>query len=121
MDCGESIGNKKYSIVKFLIDNSYSEIPTSWLILDGNKQKCLWPPRTANAASLFFFFFTWRNPHGYPSPRGGGRVIPDSYRLTLHGGPSSALIWTTSGVAFTFYQSSPPHESSVLPFPTLHY
>lgn len=52
MDYGKT-AEKKYSVVKFLINNSYSEIPTSWLILDDNQQqKCLWPPRTANAASL---------------------------------------------------------------------
>lgn len=45
-------GSKKYSVVKFLTDNSYSEIPTSWLVQDDNKQLCLWPPRTANTALL---------------------------------------------------------------------
>lgn len=52
MDRGKTVENKKYSVVKFLIDDLYSEIPTSWLILDGNKQMCWWPPRTANAAVL---------------------------------------------------------------------
>ncbi|XP_032690527.1 uncharacterized protein LOC116853504 [Odontomachus brunneus] len=52
MDRRETVINKKYSVVKFLIDNLYSEIPTSWLMHDGSKQLCLWPPRTANVASL---------------------------------------------------------------------
>ncbi|KAL6417370.1 hypothetical protein ACFW04_014545 [Cataglyphis niger] len=33
-----TIYGQKYSVVKFLIDNPYSEIPTSWLILDDNQQ-----------------------------------------------------------------------------------
>lgn len=52
MDRCETGTNKKYSVVKFLIDDSYSEIPISWLMHDGSKQLCLWPPRTANAANF---------------------------------------------------------------------
>jgi len=54
MDRGESVENKKYAVVKFIIDNLYSEIPASWLIFDSNKNKskCFWPPRTANTATL---------------------------------------------------------------------
>ncbi|XP_029171124.1 uncharacterized protein LOC114940569 [Nylanderia fulva] len=51
MDSGGTIG-KRYSVVKFVIDNSYSEIPTAWLILDDNQQQKCWWPRTANAAPL---------------------------------------------------------------------
>lgn len=42
----------KYAVVKFVIDNLYSEVPTSWLIQEENKQLCLWPPRTANTKIL---------------------------------------------------------------------
>jgi len=38
-------------------------------------------------AVTFTFFFTWGNPHGYPSLRGERGVMPDSYRLKHHGGP----------------------------------
>ncbi|CAL1678269.1 unnamed protein product [Lasius platythorax] len=50
MDCGEI--TKKYAVVKFLLDNLYSEIPTSWLTRENNKQLCWWPPRTANTKIL---------------------------------------------------------------------
>lgn len=54
MDRGESVQNKKYAVVKFILDNLYSEIPASWIIFDNNKNKskCFWPPRTANTATL---------------------------------------------------------------------
>lgn len=42
----------KYAVVKFVIDNLYSEVPTSWLTQEENKQLCLWPPRTANTKIL---------------------------------------------------------------------
>ncbi|XP_029662785.1 uncharacterized protein LOC115235264 [Formica exsecta] len=44
--------NKKYAVVKFLSDCTYSEIPTLWLIQEGNTQECWWPPRTANTPLL---------------------------------------------------------------------
>lgn len=37
----------RYAVVRFKIDNTYSEIPTSWIIEDN---LCWWPPRTANSA-----------------------------------------------------------------------
>lgn len=43
---------KKYAVVKFLSDLTFSEIPTAWLLNDGKKDECWWPPRTANSASL---------------------------------------------------------------------
>lgn len=43
---------KTYAVVKFLVDNLYSEVPVSWLTLEDNKQLCLWPPRTTNAKLL---------------------------------------------------------------------
>lgn len=43
---------QKYAVVKFLVDSTYSEIPTIWLIEDDNIQQCWWPPRTANTALL---------------------------------------------------------------------
>lgn len=52
MNVDEFKENKKYAVVKFIADNSYSEIPTAWLLANGNKQLCWWPPRTANAAML---------------------------------------------------------------------
>ncbi|XP_020297252.1 uncharacterized protein LOC109861835 [Pseudomyrmex gracilis] len=52
MDCGELKENKKYAVVKFFSDNSYSEIPTAWLVINGDKELCWWPPRTANASLL---------------------------------------------------------------------
>lgn len=50
MDSGQI--NKIYSVVQFISDSTYSEIPTTWLVKKGNKQLCWWPPRTANAAIL---------------------------------------------------------------------
>lgn len=41
--------SKKYAVVKFALDNTYSEIPTAWLI---NAQQCWWPPRTTNVSTL---------------------------------------------------------------------
>lgn len=50
---------KKYAVVKFKSDSSYSEIPTLWLIDKGvNGQWCLWPPRTANCATLILNYAT---------------------------------------------------------------
>lgn len=44
---------RKYAVVKFKSDSSYSEIPALWLMDKGdNRQWCLWPPRTANCATL---------------------------------------------------------------------
>ncbi|XP_039306808.1 uncharacterized protein LOC120358125 [Solenopsis invicta] len=47
-----SYEKKKYAVVKFLCDSSYSEIPTTWLFQEKNIQYCWWPPRTANSATL---------------------------------------------------------------------
>ncbi|XP_029673714.1 uncharacterized protein LOC115241895, partial [Formica exsecta] len=48
-----SCENKKYAVVKFLSDSTYSEIPTAWLFKDKEDiQQCWWPPRTANSATL---------------------------------------------------------------------
>lgn len=44
--------NKKYAVVKFLLDGTYSEIPTAWLMTENDNQQCWWPPRTANNALL---------------------------------------------------------------------
>lgn len=49
--CGELIA-KTYAVVKFHVDNVYSEVPLSWLTLEGSKQLCFWPPRTINAKLL---------------------------------------------------------------------
>lgn len=46
MDCDELKKNKKYAVLKFFSDNSYSEIPTAWLLINGDKQLCWWPSRT---------------------------------------------------------------------------
>lgn len=44
---------KKYAVVKFLLDSTFSEIPTAWLINeDVDNQLCWWPPRTFNSATL---------------------------------------------------------------------
>lgn len=43
--------------------------------------------------------------------------MSDSHRLKPYGGPSSAVNRANSGVAFAFYQSLPPLESSVPPIP----
>lgn len=46
-------GNKKYAVVKFLSDSTFSEIPIAWLVEDdGDNQLCWWPPRTYNNATL---------------------------------------------------------------------
>lgn len=44
----------KYAVIKFLSDGSFSEIPVLWLIYNDNNEvtECLWPPRTANCATL---------------------------------------------------------------------
>jgi len=44
--------NKKYAVVKFLLDSTYSEISTTWLFKEKDTQYCWWPPRTANSATL---------------------------------------------------------------------
>lgn len=45
--------NTKYAVVKFLLDSTYSEIPTTWLFKDYEDiQQCWWPPRTANSVTL---------------------------------------------------------------------
>lgn len=43
---------KNYAVVKFFMDNSYSEIPTAWFFEEGDRLQCWWPPRTANSANL---------------------------------------------------------------------
>jgi len=42
----------KYAVVQFLSDSTFSEIPTAWLFKEGDIQKCWWPPRTTNCATL---------------------------------------------------------------------
>lgn len=45
--------NKKYAVVKFLTDSTFSEIPIAWLLEDDDdNQLCWWPPRTCNSAIL---------------------------------------------------------------------
>ncbi|CAL1678861.1 unnamed protein product [Lasius platythorax] len=45
--------NKKFAVVKFLSDCTYSEIPTAWLMTDDDDyEQCWWPPRTANSKLL---------------------------------------------------------------------
>lgn len=41
-----------YAVVKFIVDNLYSEVPVSWLQRKDNKQLCYWPSRTINAKPL---------------------------------------------------------------------
>lgn len=47
MEVDNPQAKQKYAVVKFLVDSTYSEIPTSWLIEHDNIQQCWWPPRTA--------------------------------------------------------------------------
>lgn len=44
--------SRKYAVVKFLSDSTFSEIPTVWLFENNSIQYCWWPPRTANSATL---------------------------------------------------------------------
>ena len=45
--------NKKYAVVKFFSDNTYSEVPITWLVTgENNIQQCWWPPRTANSKPM---------------------------------------------------------------------
>lgn len=44
--------NKKYAVIKFLSDSTFSEIPTAWLTEKDGIEYCWWPPRTANSATL---------------------------------------------------------------------
>ncbi|XP_067204567.1 uncharacterized protein [Linepithema humile] len=58
--------SKKYAVVKFLSDSTYSEIPTAWLFKKNDIQQCWWPPRTANSAILIMNcerpdFYTWNH------------------------------------------------------------
>lgn len=58
--------NKKYAVVKFLSDSTYSEIPTVWLFKKKDTQYCWWPSRTANSATLIMNcespdFQTWNH------------------------------------------------------------
>lgn len=41
---------KRFAVVKFMDNDSYSEIPTCWLTEDNTH--CYWPSRTANSATL---------------------------------------------------------------------
>lgn len=36
---------KEYAVVKFLLDNTYSEVPVAWLLNENNNPQCWWPPR----------------------------------------------------------------------------
>lgn len=60
MAVDEKQRSKMYAVVKFLSDCTFSEIPTIWLIQEGNTQECWWPPRTANT-SLLMINYTFPN------------------------------------------------------------
>lgn len=56
--------SRKYAVIKFLSDSTYSEKPITWLFKDKGIQQCWWPPRTANSATLIMNcespdFCTW--------------------------------------------------------------
>lgn len=42
---------KLYAIVRFVENNTFSEIPTNWLDTINNKMKCWWPTKTRNVTS----------------------------------------------------------------------
>lgn len=47
------VKNKKYAVVKFLSDCTFSEIPITWLTTDADAyEQCWWPPRMANSKLL---------------------------------------------------------------------
>lgn len=46
------IVNKKYAVVKFLSDSTFSEIPTAWLCEDDDNQLCWWPPRSSKLCNV---------------------------------------------------------------------
>lgn len=51
----------KYAVVKFLSDDTYSEIPTIWLKVaekEGKKTQCWWPPRNSNTPLLMANYST---------------------------------------------------------------
>lgn len=52
MACGTMAKDKKYAVVKFLLDCTYSEVPTIWLVKENGHTQCWWPPRTANTPAL---------------------------------------------------------------------
>ncbi|CAH2242168.1 jg22881 [Pararge aegeria aegeria] len=48
-----------------------------------------------------FLFFSRGEPHGYPSPRGGAVVMPDTYRLKPHGVPLAPGDWVMGTISHT--------------------
>lgn len=51
MDDNQQI--KKYAVIKFVVDSTFSEIPTAWLLTDDDdNQLCWWPPPNSNSAQL---------------------------------------------------------------------
>jgi len=47
---------KNYAVVRFVSDNTFSEIPTAWLSEENDVLQCWWPPRNANSAILIANF-----------------------------------------------------------------
>lgn len=42
---------KMYAIVKFVENNTFSEVPINWLDSNNNEIKCWWPAKTRNVTS----------------------------------------------------------------------
>lgn len=46
-------GQKTWTIIKFLEENSVAMVPTTWIITDSGKgETCLWPPLPPEKLSL---------------------------------------------------------------------
>lgn len=48
----DNLTGKKYAVVRFLSDSTFSEIPSAWLIEEDDFTMCWWPSRTANSGTL---------------------------------------------------------------------